>query len=227
LALQNGDNSRSYVSTFSVASAGQWERKTVTIPGDTSGIWSTGNTIGVWVIFALKVFSNSVVAPSNDSWLAGNYGIASATQTLNFPTTTGRTFQITGLQLEPGSVATPFELLQFEKQLELCQRYFARLGSLSGNYVGFGAGCSTTTTNALAYIKYPQAMRGTPTISQSNTAILNTSPRAVTALSTANYGNNSMALNITTASATQTIGQGIVWCGNNSAAAYIDLNAEL
>jgi hypothetical protein len=227
VSLQNKDQSRSYVTTFNIDSSGQWEKKIITIPGDQSGVWATDNSVGIYLQSVFKTTSSATIAPSLNTWLAGNYAISSATQTLNFPSTTGRTFQITGVQLELGSVATPFELLQFEKQLELCQRYFARLSSLSGNYVGFGAGCSTTTTNALAYIKYPQAMRGTPTISQSSTAILNTSLRSVTALSTANYGNNSMALNITTASATQTIGQGIVWCGNNSAAAYIDLNAEL
>jgi hypothetical protein len=227
VSLQNRDQTRSYVSTFSIVSSGQWERKTITVPGDSSGAWATDNSAGIYLQFALRVPSAAYVAPTTDVWAAGNYQISSTTQTLNFPSTTGRTFQITGLQLELGSVATPFEMLQYEKQLELCQRYFARLSSLSGNYVGFGAGCSHTTGGSLVYVKYPQPMRGTPTLSQSNTAAFNTSPRAVTALSTVYYGNNSLMTGLTTAAATQVQGQGIVWTGNNSAAAYIDLNAEL
>jgi hypothetical protein len=171
------------------------------------------------------VSSNSAVAPSTDSWLAGSYGIASATQTLNFPRTTGRTFQITGLQLEPGSVATPFEVLPYEKQLELCQRYFARLSSLSGSSVGFGAGCYPSTTSAWVHIKYPQQMRAAPTMSTSSVGTFDSLFRATT-WGASYYGSDSMTATGTRTAVAGSTGWGCVMAGNTSTS-YIDLNAEL
>lgn len=224
VGLRNWLPDRSYVTTYSILSANTWEKKTITIAGDTGGIWHTDNRAALRVTYDFGS-GGDIQTSTLNAWQTGNY--YSTSSRANLIGTSSATFYLTGVQLETGSAATPFEMLQYEKQLELCQRYFARLSSLSGNYVGFGTGCSTGTNIALVYVKYPQQMRGTPTMTQSNCAIYNTTARAVTALSAAYYGSDSLSINVTTASSTQTMGQGVVLTGNNNAAAYIDLNAEL
>jgi hypothetical protein len=223
LSIVNYDYTYSYVAPYTVSAINTWEQKVITIAGPTVGIWNANNDFGIQVRWDLGSGTN--YSTTANTWTSGNY--ARTTNQVIMRLTSGSNWSVTGVQLEVGSVATPFEVLPYEKQLELCQRYFARLSSLSGNFVGFGAGCSQTTANAIVYVKYPQQMRSAPTITQSNCAIFNTAARAIAAMGTTNYGSDSLMINIGTAAATQTVGQGVMLTGNNNASAYIDLNAEL
>jgi hypothetical protein len=157
-----------------------------------------------------------------NAWQNGNY-YSNSTQA-NVIGTTGATFYLTGVQLEVGTVATPFEWRQAQTELALCQRYYARLAGFSGNYVGFGSGHATSTTAGYAFIKYPVTMRGYPTVAFSNVAVYDTAARAATAGAT-QYGLDTCRVAI--AATGLTLGYGFVLCGNNNAAAYVSLDAEL
>jgi hypothetical protein len=218
-ALLNSASNRSYAFTYSISTADTWEQKSVTIAGDTSGTWLTTNGVGIAVRFALGAGSSFL--QSAGSWSTGN--VVGATGTTQLISTNGATLYITGVQLEVGSVATPFERRPYGTELALCQRYFQRHGSLSGNYVGFGSGRCSATTSADIYIKYTNTMRAAPTLSQSGCGI---NGQAVTAIAGVYYGNDSLFATFTVASGLTT-GQGAVLYGNNNASAYIDLAVEL
>jgi hypothetical protein len=160
-ALQNFDLSRSYPFTFSVAASGTWEYKTITVPGDTAGTWLTTNGIGLQLRFSLGTGSDRT-GPAN-AWASANYN--SATGAVSVVGTSGATFYITGVQLEAGSVATPFERRPFGTELQLCERYFKWLPPLQGNFIVGGssifvAGMGNTLTN----------MRASPTFTLVNGA---------------------------------------------------------
>jgi hypothetical protein len=119
-SIRNGANDRSYV--FSVTLTTSWARYTVTIPGDTTGTWATDNTIGLKLQFTLG-FGTTYQTASPNTWLAGNYLAATgSTQFVN--QTAGATLNITGVQLEAGTVATSFENRPIGTELALCQRYY-------------------------------------------------------------------------------------------------------
>ena len=215
----NNEGARSYPFTYSISSANTWEYKTITIAGDTSGTWGTTNSHGVRVTWGLGV--GTTYSGTAGAWAGSEY--FSATGATSVIGTLNATWFITGVQLEVGSVATPFERRPYGTELALCQRYFQRHGSLSGNYVSFGSGRCSATTSADIYTKYTNTMRAAPTLSQSGCGI---NGQAITAIAGTYYGNDSLFATFTVASGLTT-GGGAVLYGNNNASAYIDLAAEL
>ena len=152
-AISNSAFNRSYPFTYSVSAANTWEQKSVVIAGDTSGTWPKTNGIGMQIFWGLGV--GSTYSGTAGSWAGTGY--ISATGATSVIGTAGATFYITGVQLEAGSVATPFERRSFGQELALCQRYFQP--------VGVGAyGRSNSTTSVEMTAKYNVAMRATPTI---------------------------------------------------------------
>jgi hypothetical protein len=124
VALGNADSAtRSYVATYTVNAANTFEYKTITIPGDTSGTWTTGNSVGLGVSFALGCGSG-FNAPAASTWYGAEY-LQTSSQTA-WINNSGATFYITGVQLEAGTVASPFERRDYGRELIMCQRYYTR-----------------------------------------------------------------------------------------------------
>jgi hypothetical protein len=118
-ALTNGAGTRSYPFSYTISAANTWEQKTVTIAGDTTGTWATDNSAGIVVRFGLGV--GSTFSGTAGAWAGSNF--ISATGATSVVGTNGATFYITGVQLEAGSVATPFERRDYGRELIMCQRY--------------------------------------------------------------------------------------------------------
>lgn len=117
-----GSNYRSYGVLYTINSANTWEYKTVTIPGDTSGTaWGKDNTVGMQITWGLGGGTNYVVSPN--TWTA-NKEAYKVTGDTNVIGTLNATWRLTGVQVEVGSTATPFEHRPYGLELQLCQRYF-------------------------------------------------------------------------------------------------------
>jgi hypothetical protein len=154
-SLRNGTSfNRSYPFTYAISAANTWEQKSVTIAGDTSGTWSTGNTGGL--VLAWDIGGGSTYASTANTWQAGNY--TAVTGSTRLISTLSATLDITGVQLEKGSTATSFDYRPYGTELALCQRYYQKV---TNAYLGL-----TFNAASLNYGGYPLkvTMRAAPTL---------------------------------------------------------------
>ena len=177
--IKNGAQNRSYPYQYTINSANTWERKTITLTGDTSGTWATDNTAGLKVQWSLGT-GTDYHATAN-AWGAGNKVTPNVARSGATSGTSGAllanvnaTWQITGVQLELGSVATPFEHRSFADELRRCQRYYYKSYDY-GTAIGTATGISAYQTmfyqsnQGTGYIEHyrfktPYPMRAQPSI---------------------------------------------------------------
>jgi len=160
VALLQTDNSNKLVSfEYSISSADTWEQKVITIPGDTAGVINNDNGAGLqfewWLNSGSDYTSGSHQATwstfSNTNRNPSNLGVGGATSDY---------FAITGVQLEVGSVATPFEHRSYGDELARCQRYYQLFDSAAGEaYPTGGVGAY-----AICGVNFIQTMRAAPTV---------------------------------------------------------------
>jgi hypothetical protein len=154
--LYNGGGSRSYPYSYVINSANTWEQKTVTVVGDTTGTWQTTTGAGLQLTFSLG--TGSTYNGAAGSWAGANYyGTTGAATPI---TTNGATFYITGVQLEAGSVASPFERRDYGRELMMCQRYYNKTTTTIGVE---GVALSGVSIAYCQQYVFPSTMRASPT----------------------------------------------------------------
>ncbi len=121
LFIKNDDTGYRYTSTFTLT-ANTWTRITKTLSGDSNLVLNNDNGKGLLVSWQVYQGTNwTTSTPNNDTWKAsGNPD----DMTTTWNTTTGATFDLTGVQVELGSTATDFEHRSYGEELALCQRYY-------------------------------------------------------------------------------------------------------
>ena len=123
------DNARHINKSYTISSANTWEFKTITIPGDTTGVIANDNGAGIqlsWWLMAGTDY-NPVGGTLQTSWGALSQ-TGRAVGQVNAVNDTANNIYLTGVQLEVGETATPFEHKSFGDELHRCQRYFELLG---------------------------------------------------------------------------------------------------
>ena len=166
LDLDNEDNDRYFNTTYTVSSADTWERKIITFPADTVSGFNNDNGRGLRVRWTLTAGANYTGGSVSTAW-SGTQNYATNHEN-TWVASTGETWQLTGVQLEVGSQATPFEHRSFGEELRLCQRYFSQIENTSGGNRYLGMLQAYNTAGAYGYIAdYPTTMRATPSVTQS------------------------------------------------------------
>jgi len=155
----------SYLAPYTVVNPNTWEYKTLTIPPPPNGsTWGTGTAAWGYLQFR---FIQPSASTGTSGWSSGVlqklYG------TVNLVDVQGATWAITGVQLERGTVATPFEFRNYAQELQLCQRYYQKsynIGTVPGTNVSGTGGIAVTalSTTELPGSRFTVPMRANPVV---------------------------------------------------------------
>lgn len=160
--LRDDDNVRQVSASYSISASATWEKKTIIFPADTTGVFDNDNARSLTLAFYLSAGSDYTSGTLRTTWASTTTADLAVGQT-NLAAATNNYWQVTGVQLEPGPVATPFEFEPYDVTLAKCQRYYYLHVSGTGKAIGSAANFSATT--AVGVIHYPVTMRTDPTLS--------------------------------------------------------------
>jgi hypothetical protein len=214
-----------YPFSLGALSADTWTKVTKTIPGN-SGL-QIDNDNGQGLEFRIVMFygTDRTASVTENAWAVYDNTQRTPDNTSTWYTTNDATFEITGVQLEVGEQATPFEHRSFADELHRCQRYYAVRENTAGSLKYYGRTLQAYGAASVFGLiaDYPVTMRATPTVSQSGTF----------GAYKANSGNNAMATAIQNLYATSHSWGTGGWSGNSNLTAghavvmYAENNAKL
>jgi len=168
LELRDPINTRSCCKSYTVSASDTWEYKTITFPADTSGQWATDNSKSLEMNWFVCAGSNYTSGTLSTSWASTVTANRAPGLTANLSASTSNRFFLTGVQLEVGSVATPFEYRSYCEELARCQRYYYRITGNDNDTAGLGFAVSSNEN--YFWIELPVPMRAYPTYTGSATA---------------------------------------------------------
>ena len=158
------------VNTYAISSANTWEKKIISITGDTSSDIDNTNTNELELLWGLSAGSN-YKGTSSSGWESYDAAKLFNGQTADIATTSSANFYLTGVQLEVGEFDTntiptfPFE--SFENNLRKCQRYLQKFTCADSTYNVFGTGVKTGSTSVEIPVPLKTTMRAKPSLSSS------------------------------------------------------------
>ena len=158
---QDGTN-YNYIFETGSLTADTWTKVTKTIIGNSNLTFNNDNGAGLRIQLVAFYGTNKTGSVSLNTWGTFSGSTITPDMTSTWYTTNDATLEITGVQLEVGSVATDFEHRSFGQELELCKRYF-QVHNENGRFTG-----NTTyyrSSSIETQIKFEPEMRATPTFS--------------------------------------------------------------
>jgi hypothetical protein len=229
----DNDNSRSISKSYTVNVSDTWEKKTITIPGDTTGAFGNDNGASFYLIIWLAAGTNFTSGTLATTW-GSRVNANTAVGQVNIADSTSNDFLITGVQLEAGTSASDFEFLPIDVNLGRCQRYYYK--AITGTLFNQIAFCNVrTTTSHYAFLQMPVTLRANPSsVDFSGLGIIASWGAGVTALTGLTFANaaygagtTQVLLDATLGSGVGTVGNISFLIGNNSVSNFVALNAEL
>lgn len=202
----------------------------------------TDNTVGNFTTNTVNTTTNNVLTTSWKRFVITTSAALATTITqlgISFVFTPVGTagaadyFDITGVQLEAGTVPSDFEPRDYGEELRRCQRYYYRQGPYASGTQRFGSGFLASTTQAYVHTAFPVTMRSAPTaLEQSGTAsnygIANlATTTACTSVPAFVNATTDFATSLFVSTTAMTAGQGCQGSNNSSTTAYLGWSAEL
>ena len=160
--LFDNDNTRQASQLFSVTT--DWTRVVKTFTADTTGAFDDDNAQSLQLNFWIHAGSNLTSGTLNQTF-DSNTNANRAVGISSFFDSTDRTFFLTGVQLEVGSQATPFEHRSFGEELKLCNRYYQEFNYDRHGYYVTNGGAGSASQSKYIYTYYGGEMRATASVS--------------------------------------------------------------
>jgi hypothetical protein len=166
LELYDADNTRQVSKAYTISSADTWEYKTVTFPADTTGAFGDDNAHSLSLQWGLGAGSNFTSGTLSQTWTSVTNANRFVGQ-VNVMANTAYDVYITGVQLELGEVATPFEHISYGDNLAKCQRYYELLSAVASTSSQTGpvaTGQNYANRKSIGPYFYKTEKRAAPTI---------------------------------------------------------------
>ena len=158
----DNDNTRLNSKSYTINSASTWEKKTITIAGDTTGAFDNNNDLGLLLSFQLLAGTDYTSGTLQD-WgtsVTANFAVGQ----VNLADSTSNEWYITGVQLEAGTTASDFEFLPVDVNLKRCERYYETL--TTGAQQNFGTGLYYNNGKIFHCPRYRTTKRAVPSLDQ-------------------------------------------------------------
>ena len=158
------DASKMFSKSYTISSANTWEKKTITVIGNTADGIDNDNARSFDVFFNLGAGSNFTSGSLSSGWEAdtdANYAVGQ----VNLADSTSNEWYITGVQLEAGTTASDFEFLPYDVNLRRCQRYYQNVVRTEQD-IPVCMASSWSTTTAYGIFPLYTTMRATPSLDQ-------------------------------------------------------------
>lgn len=229
VALRNNGTSAWWVYNINVTltSSSTWQYVTATIPAPSNGTpgFGTDSSLG------LTLYIGGVVTSGVVSAGAWTNATAYSTQlTTNIFSTVNNYVEFTGVQLEKGNIATPFEFRPYAEELRLCQRYCYKNAALQ-NYGSFGIGFNGNTTSTTIFVPFPVSMYAAPSLTSSAASQFNINGvndnATATGVSIQSDGSSQTCARVNFTAASITSGATVFVRANNATGTYLLFSAEL
>jgi hypothetical protein len=232
LELWDADNTRNISKSYTISASATWEFKTLTFTSDTTGAFDNDNARSLDVNFWLGAGSTFSSGTLNTSWNSNTNANRAVGQT-NVAAATNNYWQVTGVQLEVGPVATGYEFLPYDVELRQCQRYLPGFVYAAANTALPITGRHNSTSASKCWAVFPTTTRVAPTgitISSAGHFIAYDHAgdnRSCTGVTFDYAGLNAATLNLANTSANFISGNSFVLGTNNSAAYILFTGCEL
>lgn len=165
--LEDNDNIRIIGATYAISAADTWQHKEITFAGDTSGALSDDNGDSLVIMWALVAGTDNSSGAVPTAWEAKSNTDRGAGLTVNLADSTSNEWYITGVQLEVGEKATPFDHSEsYGETLARCLRYYhtSNIGDPDGGLSGAATGIAFDAAEVAVCYEFPVPMRATPTV---------------------------------------------------------------
>jgi hypothetical protein len=228
------------ITKYFTLAANTWTKITWTVPGDSTLTIANDNTeqFNLWINFDTGTNYTDTASSPAETWFnnpsAGNYY---QDYTQSWLGTVGNTFAITGVQLELGKNATPFEFKTYDQELRMCQRYYHAIiadGTID-NFAPLAHGRWYEATSAQFFFTMPTQMRVPPVLDATYTSSVGNfavnlaggyGAGTVTGMSFNERSYSTMTIGVGYSSGGQTVGQATTLYSNNAAFARIGFSSE-
>ena len=170
VTLKSGDGTpQKYATETGSLSADTWTKVTKTIPGNSNIQFDNNVGEGLELEWSLYRGTDATGSMSLNAWAAQNNAVRTPDQTVTWFETNSATFEITGIQLEVGTQATPFEHEDNNTTLRKCQRYFWKFGLVQNAFI-FSGIVAGSQNEARVLAQFPVPMRANPTVTLNDLA---------------------------------------------------------
>lgn len=174
--LDDIQNSRQVSKSYTINVINTWEYKTLTFPADTTGTFTNDNSarfqIAFWLVAGGNFTSGTLNSSAWASYTSGNRAVGQ----VNFANANTNSFWITGIQMEIGSIANPYQYKSYSEELSLCQRYYTSY-TISQDY---SDGYNNGVIHRAYTLPVPMRIAPTPSILSQFTYYSSTTPTNVT-----------------------------------------------